>query len=174
MRKKKYLHASIVLFILSIATLFYSLQGIGFFSKDRILIRVISCNECADYQVIMGYSKIASQLQGPSDSVNILQVYLTGEPNPASADYTSTYDYYLVTGKVTALQKAKNSGMIFPVITAYAWKTVIPAYEWISFLLAVIFFFIAVRYYIRFRKANRPDVTLTVLKTHSEPPLKKM
>jgi hypothetical protein len=173
MKKKRYLFASIVLFIVSIAAFIYSLQGIGVFSGDKILVRALSCDECAQYEVVAGTSKISSQLQAPSDSVNIYQVYITGEPNPASNDYTKTYDYYLVKGKLTGLQKAKNDGMIFPVITAYGWEHIVPAYLSISILLAVLFIIISIRYFAKFRFANKPDVTVTVLKTHSDPPLKK-
>jgi len=173
MKKKKFIVASIVLFILSIAAFVYNLQELGIFSKDKMLVRAVSCDECADFEIIMGNSKIASQLQGPSDSVNIYQAYMTGEPNPASADYNKTYDYYIVTGKVTALQKARNSGMIFPVITAYAWKNIVPENELISILAAVLVLIISIHYFIKFRKANRPDATAVVLKTHSEPPSKK-
>jgi hypothetical protein len=174
MKKKRYLVASVILLILSIAAFIYSLQGIGIFSGDKILVRALSCDECAQYEVVAGNSKISSQLQAPSDSVNIYQAYITGEPNPASNDYSKTYDYYLVTGKLTGLQKAKNGGMIFPVITAYTWKHVVPAYLWTSILLAILFIIISLRYYARFRLANRPDATAVVLKTHSDPPVRKV
>lgn len=173
MKKKRYLFTSVILFIISIAAFIYSLQGIGVFSGNKILVRALSCDECAQYEVVAGNSKITSQLQAPADSVNIYQVYITGEPNPSSNDYTKTYDYYLVTGKLTGLQKAKNGGMIFPVITAYAWKHIVPAYLWVSILAAVLFLIISIRYFSRFRLANRPDATIVVLKTHSDPPVKK-
>ncbi len=173
MKKKKYLRTSILFFIIGIAILFYSLQQVGFFVANKILLRALSCSECAEYEVILGDSKIASQLIGPTDSVNIYQAYVTGEPNPSASDFTKTYDYYVITGKVTGLQKAKNSEMVFPVITVYDWKHISLKYECLSILLSLFFIVISVRYFIRFRVANRPDATEVVLRTHSDPPIKK-
>jgi hypothetical protein len=173
MKKRKYLYITVALFTISIAAAVYTVREIGLFSKDKILVRALSCDECADYEVVAGNSKISSQLQAPSDSVNIYQVYLTGDSNPSSQDYTRTYDYYLVKGKLTGLQKAKTGGMIFPVITVYTWEHIVPAYLWMSIILAVLFLIFSIRYFTKFRFANKPDITVAVLKTHSDPPLKK-
>lgn len=173
MKKKKYLYASLIFFISGIAFLFYSLQRVGVFAGNKILLRALSCTECAEYEIVMGDSKIASQLLGPSDSVNIYQAYVTGEPNPFAADFTKTYDYYLVTGKVTGLQKAKNSQMVYPVITIYKWEHINMKFEWVAILLCLVLVYISLRYFKNFRIANRPDATEVVLKTHSDPPVRK-
>lgn len=155
-------------------TLFYRLVNIGVFSSNKIIIRAISCDSCADYSVIMGSSKITSQLQpqllSTNDSINIAQVYVTGNPNPALSDYTKTYDYYIITGKLSALQKAKNGNVVYPVINVIKWDDIHPGSEWFLIILSAYLIILSIRFFIKFRVAYRPHASIAVLKTHSNPP----
>lgn len=173
MKRKRYLYISIVLFILSITLLGYRLEKIGIFDKNKIVLRALSCDECADYGVVIGESKLAAQLQEPSANVNIYQVYVTGELSPAAQDYTKTYDYYAAVGRISALQKSKDGKMVFPVINVIEWDHLKPSHEWLLIGISFLIFILSVHYLIRFRIANRPDATIAVLKTHSDPPKKK-
>ncbi|MGC4034681.1 MAG: hypothetical protein QM764_01880 [Chitinophagaceae bacterium] len=173
MRKKNYLRLAIAFFIICLAAGFWSLRLIGVFSKDELLVKAQACGNCAAYEVIKGSSKVAAQVQEPADSVDATQVNIVGEPNPFASDFTKTFDYFLVSGKVTGLQRASNSGAIYPVISVTTWQHFDPVKEWIGIILTVLFLIISLRYFIKFRKANQPDATKISLETHAPPPAKK-
>ena len=69
MKKKKFIVTSIVLFILSIAAFVYNLQELGIFSKDKMLVRAVSCEECADFEIIRTSTAIRIEINSFSGTI---------------------------------------------------------------------------------------------------------
>jgi hypothetical protein len=159
MKKRFYQRISILFFILSIAIGVYGLSLTGFFNKNKILVKELSCSSCANYEVFLSSFKIAQQLQDTGNTIKTSQVFINGAINPYTADYTKTYDYYIVTGKVTGLQPGDSTNLFLcPVVTVSAWKDISMFSVWLLMITAFILFIVAVIFYRKYVDKNRMSV----------------
>ena len=170
MKRKIYVRISILFFILSIATFLYTLSLTGLFTKNKILVRALACESCADYQVIIGGFKLSDQIPDTLKKRNISQVFLTGNVNPDYADFTKTYDYYIITGTVTGFRKATVTGSWFPVITVTAWEHIHLSAGWPLILLIIVLLVISLRFHRKFINANKISVLETSIRAHVDIP----
>jgi hypothetical protein len=159
MKKRGYQRLSILFFILSISGCLYGLSITGFFNKNEILVKELSCSRCANYEVFLSSFKIASQVQDTGNTIKTTQVFINGVANPYTADYTKTYDYYIATGKVTGLQIGDTTdAFLYPVITVSAWQDISMLSVWLYIIAAVILFIIAIILYRKHIDHNRISV----------------
>lgn len=159
MKKRIYQRVSVLLFILSITACVYGLSITGFFNKNKILVKELSCSRCANYEIFLSSFKIAQQLQDTGSSIKTSQCFINGISNPYTADYTKTYDYYIVTGKVTGLQPGDSTNLIlYPVITVSAWHDISMISVILYMIAALILFIIAVIFYRKYIDENRMSV----------------
>ena len=159
MKKRAYQRFSIVFFILSITLGVYGLSITGFFNKNKILVKELSCSSCANYEVFLSSFKIAQQVQESDSTIKTSQVFINGVINPYTADYTKTYDYYIVTGRVTGLQHGDSTNLfLYPVVTVSAWKDISIVSVWLYMIIAFILFVIAIIFYRKFLDRNRMSV----------------
>jgi len=159
MKKRFYQRLSILFFILSITIGVYGLSITGFFDKNKILVKELSCSSCANYEVFLSSFKIAQQLQDTDSTIKTSQVFINGAANPYNADYTKTYDYYIVTGKVTGLQPGDSTRLfLYAVVTVSAWKDISIISVWLYMIAAFILFVIAIIFYRKYVDKNRMSV----------------
>lgn len=159
MKKRFYQRLSVLFFILSITIGVYGLSLTGFFNKNKILVKELSCSSCANYEVFLSSFKIAQQLQDTGSLIKTSQVFINGATNPYTADYTKTYDYYIVTGKVTGLQPGDSTHLfLYPIVTVSAWQDISMFYVWLYMIGAFILFIIAIVFYSKYVDSNRMSV----------------
>jgi hypothetical protein len=151
MKKKIYQRLSILFLILGISAIVYPLSLTGIFNKNKLIVRALACESCANYEVISGSFKLSGQVP---DTLNTTQVFLTGLANPYGADFTKTYDHYLVTGKVTGIKQIKGSGTWSPVFTVSAWEHIYLGYAWPVIFLIIILSIVSFRFRRKYKDAN--------------------
>src|SRR5262245_437565 len=108
MKKKGYLRSAVFMLALGLAALSYGLSLAGFFNRYKIMVKELPCSRCANYKVSFGSFKLSNQVQDTGNNINTSQVYINGVANPYIADYNKTYNYYLVTARVTGLQAGES------------------------------------------------------------------
>ncbi|MES1214432.1 MAG: hypothetical protein ABUT20_02855 [Bacteroidota bacterium] len=170
MKKKIYLYVSIVFFVLAISVLLYTLSQTGLFDKSKIMVKAQSCDTCADYEVIMGSSKLSGKFPDNVKEKNASQVFITGAPNPDNADFTKTYDYYIIKGEVTGVKQVAANEPWNPVITVSNWQHITLSNGWPFVILVIILLIISIRYYLRFIDVNKTDIMESSLRSHSGQP----
>jgi hypothetical protein len=159
MKKRYYQRFSILLFIVSVSIGVYGLSITGFFNKNKILVKELSCSSCANYEVFLSSFKIAQQVQETDSTIKTSQVFINGATNPYTADYTKTYDYYIVTGKVSGLEPGDSTNrFLYPVLTVSAWQDISIVYVWLLMIVAFILFVIAIVFYRKYLNENRLSV----------------
>jgi hypothetical protein len=170
MKKKLYARVSILFFIVSISIFLYSLCLIGLFHKNKIMVRALACDTCANYQVVMGSFKLSGHIADTIKNKNISQVFLTGLPNPYAGDYTKTYDYYIITGTVTGLRQVHANEPWNPVITVTDWQHIYLSSAWPFILIIVILLGFSLHFHRRYINANKLSVLKSSLMANEDIP----
>lgn len=168
MNRKIYVRFSVLFFTVSIAVFVYTLSLTGLFDKNKILVKALACDGCASYQVVIGSFKLGSHMPDSIHYKNISQVFLNGVPNPYAFDYTKTYDYYVVTGKVTGVNRATVNERWSPVVTVSAWKHIYISSAWPLFILIIILLVVSLYFHRKYVNANKISVLRSSLMTHEE------
>ncbi len=125
-------------------------------------------NNDADYEVITGSFKLETQLPDTISNVDVSSIFINGHPNPFQADYTKTYNYFILQGKVTGLTQGSPNVPRNPIVTASSW-------EQVNFtLLGLLGILISVMLYLsfNFRRifiiANKPGILELSLMGHEK------
>ena len=170
MKQKQYLFIAILIFVLGICVFIYALADAGIFSGNKFWVKSLACDQCPSHAIIIGSSKLSGQLPDSADKGDASRAFLTGVPNPYLADYTKTYNYFIITGKLTDVKRVVDDGPQYPVITVAGWQEVNLGKAWIYGLIMVTLFIISLVYYRRFVNANRLNILKTSIMVNEDSP----
>jgi len=170
MKKKQYVYIAVVFLLMALWVFFYGLSTAGIFNKHKIIVRAISCADCPTHQVIFGSSKLTSQLPDSADMADVSKIFLTGQPNPGDSDYTKTYNYFLVTGKLIDVKRTVQDGAQYPVVSVSTWEEFNGGNGWPFGLAILALLYIGFRFYRAFLNANRVSVLKSSIMSHEDIP----
>lgn len=161
MKQKQYLVIAVSIFILCILVFIYALGDAGVFAGNKFWVRALACDKCPTHEIIIGRSRLSSQLPDSADKGESSKAFLAGQPNPFLSDYTKTYDYFIITGKLTDVKRVVDDGPQYPVITVDSWQEVNVQKGWVYGFIMLLLLIISILFYRRFVDANK----LNILKT---------
>lgn len=161
MKQKQYLFTAISIFIFGVFVFIYALADAGVFAGNRFWVKALACDKCPTHEIIIGSSRLSSQLPDSADKGDPSKAFLAGTPNPFLSDYTKTYDYFIVTGKLTDVKRTVEDGPQYPVINVVSWQEVNTQKAWVYAFILLLLLVISIMFYRRFVNANR----LNILKT---------
>lgn len=121
MKKRIYIRLSIIFFVLCVGIFAYGLSVIGLFTKGKVMVKALANNN-VEYEVITGSFKLESQLPDTISNVDVSSIFISGRPNPFQADYTKTYNYFILEGRVTGLTQAYPNIPRNPIVTVSSWE----------------------------------------------------
>lgn len=170
MKQKQYLIIAISVFILGIFVFIYALADAGIFAGNKFWVRALACDKCPSHEVIIGSSKLSSQLPDSADKGESSKAFLAGKPNPFLSDYTKTYDYFIITGKLTDVKRVVDDGPQYPVITVDSWQEVNMQKGWIYGFIMLLLLIIAILFYRRFADANKLNILKASIVVNEDSP----
>lgn len=170
MKQKQYLVIAVSIFILCILVFIYALADAGIFAGNKYWVKALACDKCPSHEIIIGSSKLSSQLPDSADKAEPSKAFLEGKPNPFLSDYTKTYNYFIVTGKLTDVKRAVEDGPQYPVITVDSWHEVNVQKGWFYGLIMLLLLFISILYYRRFVDANKLNILKASIAANEDDP----
>lgn len=170
MKQKQYLIIAISVFTLGILVFIYALADAGIFAGNKFWVRALACDKCPSHEIIIGSSKLSSQLPDSADKGESSKAFLTGQLNPFLSDYTKTYDYFIVTGKFTDVKRAVEDGPQYPVISVDSWQEVNMEKGWIYGFIMLLLLIISLVFYRRFVSANKLNILKTSIMVNEDSP----